>query len=71
MILSDYLLVTKVAWIMNHHFDGIYWEEYINPVKSFSSRAHIGICQNAPRPLNRMFKIDQSEISKKQSIKCF
>jgi hypothetical protein len=31
----------------------VYWEEYINPVKSFSSRAHIGICQNAPRPLNR------------------
>jgi hypothetical protein len=29
----------------------VYWEEYINPVKSFSSRAHIGICQNAPRPL--------------------
>ena len=23
----------------------IYWTEYINPVKSFSSRANIGICQ--------------------------
>jgi hypothetical protein len=29
------------------------WEEYINPLKSFSSRAHIGICQIAPRPLKR------------------
>ena len=25
--------------------------EYINLVKSFSSRAHIRICQNAPTPL--------------------
>ena len=30
----------------------VYWGEYINQVKSFSSRAHIGICQNAPRPFN-------------------
>jgi hypothetical protein len=30
----------------------IYWEEYINPVKSFSSRVDIRICQNAPTPLN-------------------
>ena len=30
----------------------VYLEEYINPVKSFSSRAHFRIFQNEPTPLN-------------------
>ena len=29
----------------------VYWRKYIYPVKSFSSRAHIRICQIPPRPL--------------------
>ena len=36
----------------------VHWEEYINPVESFSSRAHIGICQNAPRSLREPVKGD-------------
>jgi hypothetical protein len=35
----------------------VYWDKYINPVKSFSSRTHIRICQNAPTPLISVPKI--------------
>ena len=38
---------------MKHYFDGILRSIYsVNPVKKFSSRAHIRICQNAQTPLS-------------------
>jgi hypothetical protein len=43
-------VVTKVAWIIKHYFDGILRRIY-KPSKKFSSRAHIRIFQNAPRTL--------------------
>ena len=49
-------VVTKVTLIMKHYFDCIYWEEYKDSVKSFSSRVHIRICQNTPTPSTKILK---------------
>ena len=44
---------------MKHYFEGELRRIYINPERSFLSRAHITICQNAPRPLIQIWALDE------------
>jgi hypothetical protein len=61
---EDFHGISSSPFLIGANFDatsdsrGIYWEKYINPVKSFSSRAHIRICQNAPTPLTKFVVVN-------------